>query len=182
MRLAIIVGSVRDDNTTRPVAEACAEQAQARDWQASVIQLTDFDQLFHGTYITEKSANPQQRAVLKTMAEADALLFVVPTYFKSMPGALKNFFDSVQWPAAYDRKLIGFIASNHKNQDFGAGHAEAVVKGMLTFFGLIAVTLHEIVIINPRIAIDTVEINRCLDLFAAYADWLQLPATVHKRP
>lgn len=167
MNVAIVVGSVRQDSTTPPVAEACGAALRKRGWRTALLPLDSFTGMFDGDYVTPDSANDEQRKRLTIMERADAVLFVVPTYFKSMPGSLKNFYDVVRWKEVYDGKLIGFVASNHKNQDYGAGHARQVVDGILTFFDISAVVMHEIIIIHPN-AIDKAEVGRFADIYTHY--------------
>ena len=105
------------------------------------------------------------------MIRANTLLFVVPTYYKSMPGALKNFFDILKCPEIYEGRAIGFVASNHKNQDYGARHAEEVVKGLLIFFNIEAVLMPEIFILNSE-HIHMSEVERLVKRISFYTQYV----------
>lgn len=90
MKLCIITGSLREENTTRTLSCAFIDQATAIGIPCSHVSLNHFDQLFTGTYIYTDSATPMQRSELEKMSAATTLLFIVPTYYKSMPGLLKT--------------------------------------------------------------------------------------------
>ncbi len=146
MRLVIINGSVQQDNGSRVNAKLIQHTAGT----AEIVSLEPFLEMFRGEYIYFSNASPEQREVMEKIAAADALIFVVPTYFKSLPGALKNFFDIVREKSLYEHKAIAFLASNHKNQDFGARHAMLIIQGILEFFETQAVFVPEIPISNPE--------------------------------
>jgi NAD(P)H-dependent FMN reductase len=167
MTTAIINGSIRENNTTLGVSRALNELLKARQAESQIVTLEHFTEIFRGEYLTPDTVNPAQRAVLETLVAADTLVFVVPTYYKSMPGALKNFFDIVRWPEVYANKRLAVIASNHKNQDYGARHAEDTLKGLLIFSNISAVVIPEILIIHPQ-AINGNELERFARLVDSY--------------
>src|SRR5690606_13006323 len=110
----------------------------------------DFSQLFSGDFITLDNASVPQRKVLQAMTEARALIFVCPTYYKTMPGSIKNFFDIVRDKRLYQDKVILSISSNHKNQDFGARNLNTCVDAMSEFYDIRLRRIPEIPIINPE--------------------------------
>lgn len=173
MRLAIINTSIRQENTTRFTAQACEQAARAYNWQVTMLDITAFGTLFTGEYLTPENTAGPQRVILQSLIDTDAILFVVPTYYKNMPSGLKNFFDIVRWPELYDHKLIAFMASNHKNQDYGAEQAFKTVRGILKFFDTVAVMVHDFPIVDPQ-AIDQSEIVRCLELLRRYGEMMGL--------
>jgi NAD(P)H-dependent FMN reductase len=170
MKLAIINGSARLDNTTMQVSTALRRVAESKGWEPDIAGIAAFDTVLRDEYITWRNASSAQRRELNIIRSAGYLLFVVPTYFKSMPGALKNFFDVVRIPELYDRKRIGVIASNHKNQDYGARHAEEVIKGITIFFDIAAIIVPEILILNPM-EIDGHEAQRWIDRLERYPEF-----------
>ncbi len=171
MKLCIINGSIKQNNNSLVVSTTIQRQAQQVEFDSTIVRLESFSTLFTGEYILFETATPAQRQQLEQIAAADILLFVVPTYYKSMPGGLKNFFDSIRYPEMYQEKIIGFVASNHKNQDYGARHAEEVMKGMLIFFNIQAILLPEIFIFNHE-NIQESEVNRLLRLSRSYSQYL----------
>jgi NAD(P)H-dependent FMN reductase len=167
MDICIIHGSIRQHSNSEHVVAALQRAAEHNNMRSTPVTLQSFSTLFTGDYISLETATPEQRLQLLRIIEAPVLLFVVPTYYKSMPGALKNFFDSVRCQQMYAHKVIGFVASNHKNQDYGARHAEEVVKGLLTFFQCPAVLLPEIVILNHE-QLQKEAVDRVIHWFQRY--------------
>ncbi len=167
MKVCIVSGSIREENTTRIVAKKCIEVAEEKHVACSLVSLIPFDTFFSGKYVTFESSTPEQHAELTKMREAEVLLFIVPTYYKSMPGVLKNFFDMVRTSDIYTQKTIGFISSNQKNQDYGAQHTRAVIQGLLTFFNVPSVIVPEI-LIQDHEKLNPLEIERFLKLLEEY--------------
>ena len=167
MNLCIVNGSIKKNNNSSAVSSSIHRCAQETGIQSTIAHLDSFSTLFTGEYISYETASPPQKIQLEYMIRADTLLFVVPTYYKSMPGALKNFFDILKCPEVYEGKAIGFVASNHKNQDYGARHAEEVVKGLLIFFNIEAVLMPEIFILNSEY-IQMSEVERLLKRISFY--------------
>lgn len=147
MQMVIINGSIQRNNGSQ-INSALIQKASGD--VAGIVSIEPFSELFTGEYVYFSNANDEQRAVMERIRDADTLIFVVPTYFKSLPGALKNFFDIVREKSLYEHKAIAFLASNHKNQDFGARHAMLIVQGILEFFETQAVFVPEIPISNPE--------------------------------
>jgi NAD(P)H-dependent FMN reductase len=162
MKLCIISGSVREENTTALLAQSFADIARGLNIETSQLALYPFLEMFTGTYIFLDSASSTQLMELEKMRDSSTLLFVVPTYYRSMPGALKNFFDLTRSPEVYAGKTIAFASSNHKNQDYGAQNAFAVIQGLLIFFKIHAVLVPEILIQHP-LSIDMNEVSRFLE-------------------
>jgi chromate reductase len=88
-RVALFVGSLRNDSINRKLAKAIEKLAPA-DFEFESIRIDNlplYNQDFDGAY-------PQEPARLKRQVEAaDAVLFVTPEYNRSIPGVLKNAID-----------------------------------------------------------------------------------------
>lgn len=164
MKTAIVCGSIQDNATTLVVADELKSLMPG----AEIVGLHDFKEMFTGDYVDLQNAKPSQKVVLKTIAKADIVVFVVPTYYKSMPGVLKNFFDVVREPKLYKDKTIGVTASNHKNQDYGARHTVEVLQGLSVFSEIKITLVPEILIINHQ-DIDHLELKRFAKLIQNYA-------------
>ena len=146
MQTVIINGSIQENNGSAINSQLIQQEAGNT---SEVVSIEPFSDLFTGEYIYFSNANDEQRSVMEKIRDADTLIFVVPTYFKSLPGALKNFFDIVREKSLYEHKAIAFLASNHKNQDFGARHAREIIEGIIEFFETEAVFVSEIAISDP---------------------------------
>lgn len=159
--------SVKDaSNTSRVVAKIC-DDYQLRGRRFNVAELTAFPS-FTGDYITAVTGLPSTSArfIEALQAHQDHLYFV-PTYYKSLPGVFKNYLDIVQLPALYHQKRIGIIATNAKNQDYGARQFLQVLLGLLEFHRAVAVVVPQILILDPD-ALDTRSFDDYLSYFLSF--------------
>ncbi|MGC9195442.1 MAG: NADPH-dependent FMN reductase [Syntrophobacteraceae bacterium] len=88
-RIAVIVGSIRQDSFNRKLANAIVALAPP-EFSFQFLQISDLP-----LYSQDDDANPAQ-PVLRLKGEikaADGLLFVTPEYNRSIPGVLKNALD-----------------------------------------------------------------------------------------
>jgi len=139
IRVAVIVGSVRDGRFGPVVAEWFATQARQRpELDVDVIDLADVDLPVR---LTDNPA-PEVAAVLADvtgrLTEAQAFVVVTPEYNHSFPASLKNLIDwhLTQWQA----KPIGFVSYGGL-----AGGLRAVEHLRQVFAELHAVTLRDTV-------------------------------------
>ena len=111
--LKIILGSVRDGRFSERLAPWVLEQVEKHGgFDAELLDLRDYEMPFF-----DQSASPSSKqepykdeAVARwtqKIAEADAFLFIMPEYNRSVPGVLKNAIDWV-YPE-WNRKAAGFI-------------------------------------------------------------------------
>lgn len=88
-RIAVIVGSIRQDSFNRKLANAIIALAPP-EFSFEFLQINDLP-----LYSQDDDANPAQ-SVLRLKGEikaADGLVFVTPEYNRSIPGVLKNALD-----------------------------------------------------------------------------------------
>lgn len=88
-KIAVVVGSLRQDSLNRRLATAIARLAPA-EFSFAQVRIDDLP-----LYNQDDDAQPAA-AVVRMKAEiaaADGLLFVTPEYNRSMPGVLKNALD-----------------------------------------------------------------------------------------
>ena len=94
--IAIIQGSNRRGNATRPVADAVGDYF-AGEGEASV--MIDLEQLpgsvLHGDMYAADDAHPYIDAAAEQLRNAATWVFVFPEYNGSYPGALKLFVDAL---------------------------------------------------------------------------------------
>jgi NAD(P)H-dependent FMN reductase len=164
MAIAILCASIQDNATSLIVADAIRQKLKD---DSEIVTIDDFDKIFSGRYIALQNATPGQRQTLEYLSAASVIIFVVPTYYRSMPGVLKNFFDIVDLPSIYKDKTIAVVASNHKNQDYGARHAMEVIQGILAFYQIKTTIVPEIIILNHQ-AIDDEELSEFETLLRRY--------------
>lgn len=103
MKLAVIVGSTRQNRKTLRQARWVLKQAQKMDGvQAELVDLKDypmpfFDEPMSPRYNQDRKIDPAAVPWLKKLEEADAYVFVTAEYNHSIPGVLKNALDYVTW-------------------------------------------------------------------------------------
>ncbi len=89
LKIAVLVGSLREDSYNRRLARA-VEKLAPKDWQfqhVGLAKLPAYNQDFDADF-------PAEARRLKSEIEAaNALLFVTPEYNRSIPGVLKNAID-----------------------------------------------------------------------------------------
>jgi NAD(P)H-dependent FMN reductase len=132
MKITVINGTNRIGNKTMNISQEAISIVSDLGYDSSLVNLTNFTDLFRGEYLSLNNANAAQKKDIQDMIDADVLLFVVPTYHRGIPAPLKNFLDILDEDSAFDNKVIGIIASN-KSQSFGADQAAQVINGILSF-------------------------------------------------
>ncbi|MEU1181020.1 NAD(P)H-dependent oxidoreductase [Streptomyces sp. NPDC005820] len=142
LRVAVVVGSVREGRQGRGVAEWFLGAAAAHDGlDLDVIDLADVDLPL---VMPGWGAAPSPGAaaaladVSPRLTAADAFVIVTPEYNHSFPAALKNFIDwhHAQWQA----KPVGFVSYGGL-----AGGVRAVEQLRLVFAELHATTVRDAV-------------------------------------
>jgi chromate reductase len=121
-RIAIVVGSLRNDSLNRKVAKSlCALASDMLD-----CKIVEIGRLPLYNQDDEASPSAEVGAFREQIAEADGVLFCTPEYNRSIPGVLKNAIDIGSRPygkSVWDKKPgavvtaspggIGGFGSNH---------------------------------------------------------------------
>ncbi len=122
-RIAIVVGSLREDSLNRKVAKSiCAMTSGMLD-----CFIVEIDQLPHYNQDHEKDPSPAVQEFRRLIQGADGVLFCTPEYNRGIPGVLKNAIDVGSRPyghSVWDKKPgaivtaspggIGGFGSNHQ--------------------------------------------------------------------
>jgi chromate reductase len=121
-KIAILVGSLRQDSINRKVARSiCGLKGDNLD--CSMIEIGDLP-----LYNQDLDADPPPQWVRlrKQIAEADGVLFCSPEYNRGIPGVLKNAIDIGSRPygrSVFDKKPAAIVtASTGSIGGFGANH------------------------------------------------------------
>ena len=121
-RIAIVVGSLRQDSVNRKVAQAMSAIASDR-LDCTIVEIGDLP-LFNPDM--EATPPAQWVAFKAAIAAADGVLFVTPEYNRSIPGALKNAIDVGSRPygkSAWEKKPAAAVtASPGGIGGFGCNH------------------------------------------------------------
>ncbi|MFN8110672.1 MAG: NAD(P)H-dependent oxidoreductase [Thermoleophilia bacterium] len=114
MRIGIIIGSIREERKGEAVAQWVADAARGRgDAEYTLIDLKLFDVPLLTSATVPGAANrnydsPQVIAWGAAIDACDGFVFVTPEYNHSVPGPLKNAFDSIgpEWAG----KAVAFVS------------------------------------------------------------------------
>jgi NAD(P)H-dependent FMN reductase len=103
MRLAVIVGTTRQNRQTLKQAAWVQKSAQAVDGvEVELVDLADYPMPFFEEgvsprYNPKREIDPTAKKWLDKVQSFDAYIFVTPEYNHSIPGVLKNAFDYMDW-------------------------------------------------------------------------------------
>lgn len=106
--------------------------------ETEIIDLKDFDVEF-ATGVPLSYYNDDTQNVVHKILDADVLLFGMPVYQASLPGALKNVFDLLPIKA-FKGKVAGFISTGGSERHFMV--AEYNLVPILHYFEAITPTKH----------------------------------------
>jgi NAD(P)H-dependent FMN reductase len=131
MKITIINGTNRTENETIKISDKVNEIVTRLGYKSSLISLNNFTEMFLGEYLTIENAHSGQKLDLENIADADIIIFIVPTYHHSIPGSLANFLDLIDDESLFKNKVIGVISSNAKGRNEGAHHTKQKIEGIL---------------------------------------------------
>jgi len=97
--IAVIIGSIREgrvtDNLAKWVAEEVGTQAEVELLDLRDYPLPLFAEAGSPRYTPDRQPTPEVKKWLDKMAEFDGYVIATPEYNRSMPGVLKNAFDTL---------------------------------------------------------------------------------------
>lgn len=114
MKIAIIIGSIRDERKTQPVAEFVYGVTKQRSGGADyeLVDLRDFDvppltSSVHPMVADKKYDDPKVQAWSAKIDAFDGYVFVTPEYNHGVPGGFKNAVDTLgkEWVG----KAVAFV-------------------------------------------------------------------------
>jgi NAD(P)H-dependent FMN reductase len=103
MKLAVVLGTVREGRLSERLAQWVVNEAAAREGtEVELIDLKDypmpfFDEPISPRYNPERKVTGNVEKWLAKLQAADAYIYVTPEYNHSIPGVLKNAQDYVTW-------------------------------------------------------------------------------------
>ena len=122
--VAVLVASLRQASITRRVADALARLAPS-ELALQQVPMGDL-QLYNQDFDDENRPPAAWTAFRRTIAAADAVLFVTPEYNRSIPGVLKNAIDVGSRPygqSAWSGKPAAVVSVSPGSLGaFGANH------------------------------------------------------------
>jgi len=150
LKLQIIIGSVRQGRqTARLGAWVGKEAAKLEGVEVEVVDLADytlpiFDEAISPRFNPERKLEGEVKRWLDKLAEADAYVIVTPEYNRSVPGALKNAIDYIDFQV--NRKPVGLVAHGVTGGAQSVAHLRGIIPGVL------AVSVPEVTYFSDRVA------------------------------
>lgn len=132
MKTAVIIGAVREGRKTPQQARWVMKSLENMEGvEAELIDLRDypmplFNEPASPRYNPDRKIDPVAQKWLDKLAEFEAYVFVTPEYNHSVPGALKNAIDYVDWQLA--RKPAAVVSHGSA----GGARAEVALKEILS--------------------------------------------------
>jgi NAD(P)H-dependent FMN reductase len=130
MKIAVIIGSVRQGRVSDRVAKWVAAEAKTiAGTEVEIVDLAEyvlplFDEAAPPQYNPDRQPEGVVKKWLDTLAAADAFVIVTPEYNRSYPGALKNALDYVDFQ--FVKKPVSIVAHG------STGGAQAVASLRIT--------------------------------------------------
>ena len=100
MKIVTIVGSIREDSLNKQLALTIQERNKDK-FEMDILDIKSLP------FYNQDEENNPPKSVLefkKSIADADAVLFITPEYNWSIPGVLKN---AIDWMSRVDKVLVG---------------------------------------------------------------------------
>jgi len=132
MKVAVIIGAVREGRKTPAQAKWVMNTLANMDGaETELVDLRDypmpiFNEPVSPRYNPERKIDPTAQKWLDKLAEFEAYVFVTPEYNHSVPGALKNAIDYVDWQL--NRKPAAIVSHGSA----GGARAEVALKEILS--------------------------------------------------
>jgi len=106
--IEVICGTDRPNSNTRKVADLLVEDYKALNIPVQLLDIAalDFHDAVGGTY---GNARGTIQAAVERVNKADGVVFVVPEYNGSFPGALKLFIDYWKYPTSFEFRPVAFV-------------------------------------------------------------------------
>lgn len=137
MKLAVIVGSVREGRVTDRIAKWAAEEAK-KFADVEILDLKDyplpfFDEAISPRYNPQRQPVPAVKKWLDKIAEFDGYIIVTPEYNRSTSGVLKNAIDYLDFQM--EQKPVALVGHG------SSGGAQAIGNLRMALPGVGAITI-----------------------------------------
>lgn len=137
MKLAVIIGSVRQGRVTDRLAKWAAEEAK-KYAEVEILDLKDypipfFDEAVSPRYNPNRNPIPAVKKWLDKVAEFDGYVVVTPEYNRSTSSVLKNAIDFLDYQM--EKKPVALVGHG------SSGGAQAIANLRMAFPGVGAVTI-----------------------------------------
>jgi NAD(P)H-dependent FMN reductase len=147
MKIAVVIGSVRENRVTDRLAKWVSEEA-GKLADVETIDLKDYpmpfmDEAISPRYNPERTPKPEVKKWLDKIAEFDGYVFVTPEYNRSTSGVLKNAIDYLDFQM--EKKPVALVGHG------SSGGAQAIANLRMALPGVGAITVPQALFFTDRI-------------------------------
>lgn len=146
-KIAVVIGSTRQQRQTDKLAKWAAEEAAAVA-EVETLDLRNYPMPFYdepgsARYMPERNPGPGIQKWLDKLTGFDGFVFVTPEYNRALPGVLKNAIDVIGHEI--DDKPVALIGHG------SSGGAQAIATLRMALPGVGAVTLPQALFFTDRV-------------------------------
>jgi NAD(P)H-dependent FMN reductase len=147
MKIAVVIGSVRESRVTDRLAKWVNDEA-SKVAEVETIDLKDYpmpflDEAISPRYNPERTPKPEVKRWLDKIAEFDGYVLVTPEYNRSTSGVLKNAIDYLAYEM--EKKPVALVGHG------SSGGAQAIANLRMALPGVGAVTVPQALFFTDRV-------------------------------
>ncbi|MCC5930032.1 MAG: NAD(P)H-dependent oxidoreductase [Cyclobacteriaceae bacterium] len=172
MKIAIIIGTNRQDAKTRKVAKQYAEILEKYNTENLIIDLGNLPADFIVSALYENSGKNEDFNRFQQQVEtSDKFVFIVPEYNASFPGVLKAFIDGLKYPGSFAGKKCALVGIS--SGPMGGNLALSHLTDIFNYMGMHVLALKpKLARIDKNMAEDKITDKLYLDLLESQATQL----------
>ena len=109
MKIVVVIGTNRKGSLSSRLGAIVAEQHRSLGAEVDVIELAD---VLSADFVSPSAYKEPSEAIIAAtdrFIDSDGVVFIVPEYNGSYPGALKLFIDMLPYPAGFDNRPCAFV-------------------------------------------------------------------------
>jgi NAD(P)H-dependent FMN reductase len=147
MKIAVVIGSVRETRVTDRLAKWVTDEA-SKVTEVETVDLKDYpmpfmDEAISPRYNPERQPKPEVKRWLDKIAEFDGYVFVTPEYNRTTSGVLKNAIDYLAYEM--EKKPVALVGHG------SSGGAQAIASLRMALPGVGAVTIPQALFFTDRV-------------------------------
>ena len=109
MKIAVVIGTNRLGSLSSRLGAIVADQHRSLGAEVDIIELAE---VLNGDFVLPTAYKEPSAAITAAtdrFIDTDGVVFIVPEYNGSYPGALKLFIDMLPYPAGFDNRPCAFV-------------------------------------------------------------------------
>jgi len=133
--ITIVSGTNRKNSISYKIGVLYQQLLEELGEESEIIDLSELPEDYAFSALYENNGkNEQFNPFRSKMKEAQKLLFILPEYNGSYPGALKTFIDGLEWPDTFTHKKCALIGFSSGVQ--GGSHALSHLTDVFNYMGM----------------------------------------------